>query len=283
MQPKAQSHGAAGVGRDHVWADGTPGLMGWKHCTHVPPNHARCPPPAEQTPCVWGQGSEGSRMGTQRPRSGVGGAAALSLLREQREWPVHTPRASQGHGRLRPRYWASPSSPSPSWGALNSTRPPAGLGTRCIGRGRHLHPAPRGEAVSPEPLGPPGSGTPAHLCLRTARAGLAQGLQKEQMTAPGPVATQGPRLGGHTTEPTAAAGQSGMWTVLCDKQAWEAARPRRGGVPQEGVGVCGRCWPHKAQIPADGKQTTAVARGSQGSGHLLPKDASQPSSGQSTE
>lgn len=81
----------------------------------------------------------------------------------------------------------------------------------------------------------------------------------------------------------AAPGQSGMWTVLCDKQAWEAARPRRGGVPQEGVGVCGRCWPHKAQIPADGKQTTAVARGSQGSGHLLPKDASQPSSGQSTE
>ena len=33
----------------------------------------------------------------------------------------------------------------------------------------------------------------------------------------------------------AAPGQSGMWTVLCDKQAWEAARPRRGGVPQEGL------------------------------------------------
>ena len=63
------------MGRDHVWADGTPGLMGWKHCTHVPPNHARCPPPAEQTPCVWGQGSEGSSMGTQRPRSGVGGGS----------------------------------------------------------------------------------------------------------------------------------------------------------------------------------------------------------------
>lgn len=103
-----------------------------------------------------------------------------------------------------------------------------------------MHPAPRGEAVSPEPLGPPGSGTPAHLCLRTARAGLAQGLQKEQMTAPGPVATQGPRLGGHTTEPTAGSQrpQARAECGQCYVTSRPGKQPGRGGAgsPRKGWG-----------------------------------------------
>lgn len=126
--------------------------------------------------------------------------------------PEGAKRTAGAHGRGPPRVTAgsgratrpAPPHPHPAGGPSTAPDPRQALARGCrIRRDRHLHPAPYGEAVSPEPLGPPGSGTPAHLCLRMARAGLAQGLQKEQPTAPGPAATQGPGLGGHTTESAA--------------------------------------------------------------------------------
>lgn len=210
------------MGRNRVWADGTPGLTGWKHCTHMPPNHARRPPPAEQNPCVWGQGSEGSSMGTQRPRSG--GAAALSLLREQREWPVHTPRASQGHGRLRPRYPASPSSPSPRRGALNSPQPPAGLGTGTPHwAGQALASCSSRGGCVPSSLGP--------SRVRDSSPPLPENSEGWPGAGAAERADDGTRTSGHTgtrawgthdrvhSGLVAAPGQRGMWTVLCDKQA----------------------------------------------------------------
>ena len=92
--------------------------------------------------------------------------------------------------------------------------------------------------MSPVPLGPPGSGTPAHLCLRTARAGLAQGLQKEQTTAPGPAATQGPGLGGHTTESTAGSRRPQVREECgqCYVTSRPEKQPGRGGAGSPGKG-----------------------------------------------
>lgn len=115
----------------------------------------------------------------------------------------------------------------------------------------------------PRALGPSRvRGTPAHLCLENG-VGLAWHRGCRAADSARTSGHTGTRLGGHTTESTAGLpwpqGQSGTWTVPCDKQALRSSQGRGGAGSREGAGVRGRCWPHEARIPVDRKQTTAEA------------------------